>query len=173
MSTTLDKISRAGTSIWLDDLSRSRLTVENEKSLRHLTQSANVVGVTTNPAIFANALKDATTYKDAIAALRGKNADEAIRLITTEDVRSACDQLHEIFTATSGIDGRVSIEVDPRLAHEELATVAQARELWQQVDRKNLFINDFDNITDLTFKIFTQLLECISSSDITSNIQYF
>ncbi len=140
MSTTLDKISRAGTSIWLDDLSRSRLTVENEKSLRHLTQSANVVGVTTNPAIFSNALKDATTYKDAIADLRGKNADEAIRLITTEDVRSACDQLHEIFMATSGIDGRVSIEVDPRLAHEELATVAQARELWQQVDRKNLFI---------------------------------
>ena len=140
MSTTLEQISRAGTSIWLDDLSRSRLVIKDERSLHHLTQTANVVGVTTNPAIFANALKDASTYKEAIHALRGKGADEAIRLITTEDVRNACDQLGEIFIASSGVDGRVSIEVDPRLAHEESATIAQARELWQQVDRKNLFI---------------------------------
>lgn len=140
MSATLEKISRAGTSIWLDDLSRSRLMVDDEKSLRHLTRTANVVGVTTNPAIFANALKDASTYKEAIAALRGKSSDEAIRIITTEDVQKACDQLLEIFSNTSGLDGRVSIEVDPRLAHEEVATVLQARELWSQVDRQNLFI---------------------------------
>ena len=140
MSGALEKISRAGTSIWLDDLSRSRLFVNDEKSLLHLTRSANVVGVTTNPAIFANALKDASTYRDAIAALRGKNADEAIRLITTEDVRTACDQLTEIFEATSGVDGRVSIEVDPRLAHEKTQTIEQAHQLWHEVARKNLFI---------------------------------
>ncbi len=140
MSATLEQISRAGTSIWLDDLSRSRLVLHDERSLRHLMRTSAVVGVTTNPAIFANALKDASTYNEAITALRGKSADEAIRLITTEDVRHACDQLREIFEATSGIDGRVSIEVDPRLAHEESATIAQARELWQGVDRKNLFI---------------------------------
>lgn len=140
MSGALEKISRAGTSIWLDDLSRSRLFVNDEKSLLHLTKSSSVVGVTTNPAIFANALKDASTYRDAIAALRGKNADEAIRLITTEDVRTACDQLTEIFEATSGVDGRVSIEVDPRLAHEKSQTIEQAHQLWNEVARKNLFI---------------------------------
>ncbi len=140
MSATLENISRAGTSIWLDDLSRSRLLVADEKSLAHLTRTAAVVGVTTNPAIFANALKDATTYREAISALRGKSADEAIRIITTADVRSACDQLSEIFDRTQGVDGRVSIEVDPRLAHEESATVAQARQLWREVDRPNLFI---------------------------------
>ena len=140
MLTTLEKISRAGTSIWLDDLSRSRLLINDEKSLLHLTRTANVVGVTTNPAIFSNALKDASTYNDAIAALRGKDADTAIRLITTEDVRSACDQIKDIFERTSGVDGRVSIEVDPRLAHQEQATVIQARELWSEVNRANLFI---------------------------------
>lgn len=140
MSAALEKISREGTSIWLDDLSRSRLVNEDERSLRHLTRNANVVGVTTNPAIFANALKDASTYKDAIAALKGRSADDAIRIITTDDVRQACDQLREIYERTAGVDGRVSIEVDPRLAHEERATIEQARELWSEVARDNLFI---------------------------------
>lgn len=101
---------------------------------------ARVVGVTTNPAIFSNALKDATMYSDAIAALRGQSADSAIRRITTDDVRMACDQLSEIFDRSVGVDGRVSIEVDPRLAHKEAETIAQAHELWEEVDRKNLFI---------------------------------
>lgn len=136
----LEQITHHGTSIWLDDLSRSRLLLSDEKSLLHLTRTANVVGVTTNPAIFANALKDASTYQEAIAALRGRSATEAIRQITTEDVRTACDQLRDIFDRSAGVDGRVSIEVDPRLAHEQGATVAQAHELWNEVDRKNLFI---------------------------------
>jgi transaldolase len=143
LSNALAQISKVGTSIWLDDLSRSRLVNNSgnpEKSLLHLTRNSHVVGVTTNPAIFANALKDAETYRDAISALRGKSADDAIRLITTEDVRIACDQLQEIYEKTSGVDGRVSIEVDPRLAHEEFATIKQAKELWSEVDRKNLFI---------------------------------
>jgi len=143
MTSALAQISQLGTSVWLDDLSRSRLIntdLAPEKSLAHLTQNAHVVGVTTNPAIFANALKDAQTYSEAIAKLRGKSADEAIRLITTEDVRIACDQLQDIFENTSGVDGRVSIEVDPRLAHQERETIVQARELWREVNRKNLLI---------------------------------
>lgn len=139
-STTLERIAREGTSIWLDDLSRSRLVINDEKSLLHLTRMANVVGVTTNPAIFSNALTDASTYREAISALRGRPADEAIRHITTDDVRTACDQLQEIYERSAGVDGRVSIEVDPRLAHEESATIAQAHELWNEVNRKNLFI---------------------------------
>lgn len=143
LSNPLTQISQIGTSIWLDDLSRSRLVSNSsspEKSLLHLTRTAQVVGVTTNPAIFANALKDADTYQDAISALRGKSADEAIRIITTADVRTACEQLQDIFEATSGVDGRVSIEVDPRLAHEEHATIEQGKELWSEVARENLFI---------------------------------
>ena len=140
MSATLENISRAGTSIWLDDLSRSRLLVQDKQSLLHLTRSASVVGVTTNPAIFANALKDALTYKGAIDSLKGKSAAEAIRIITTEDVRLACDQLQEVFNRSAGVDGRVSIEVDPRLAHDALGTVTQARQLWSEVARENLFI---------------------------------
>ena len=140
MSVALESISREGTSIWLDDLSRSRLLVPDEKSLAHLVRTANVVGVTTNPAIFSNALKDASTYKEAIDALRGVSAEDAIRRITTEDVRVACDQLADIFDRSAGVDGRVSIEVDPRLAHEERATILQARELWSEVGRSNLFI---------------------------------
>lgn len=143
MSGALERISREGTSIWLDDLSRSRLintTMDDERSLLHLVRNAHVVGVTTNPAIFSNALKDATTYHEAITAFRGKKAEEAIRLITTDDVRTACTQLQEVFHASAGVDGRVSIEVDPRLAHETEATIAQARELWSEVDRENLFI---------------------------------
>lgn len=140
MSNTLEQISRAGTSIWLDDLSRSRLNNHNERSLLHLTRTAQVVGVTTNPAIFANALKDADTYHEAITALRGRKADDAIRAITTEDVRSACTQLEEIYQRSAGVDGRVSIEVDPRLADKSLETIEQARELWQEVGKENLFI---------------------------------
>lgn len=140
MGNSLEQISRAGTSIWLDDLSRSRLTKQNQQSLLHLTRTAEVVGVTTNPAIFANALKDADTYQSAIASLKGKSADEAIRLITTEDVRNACTQLEEIYQRSGRVDGRVSIEVDPRLAHHTSQTIEQAQELWNEVGRENLFI---------------------------------
>ena len=143
MSKSLERISRAGTSIWLDDLSRSRLrpnAQSDERSLSFLTRNSYVVGVTTNPAIFANALKDAETYKSAIADVRGRSAEEAIRIITTEDVRMACEQLAGIYQSSAGVDGRVSIEVDPRLAHQTDATITQARELWSEVGRENLFI---------------------------------
>ena len=143
MTNALQKLSELGTSIWLDDLSRSRLTnPENDSSLKNLIDNYSVVGVTTNPSIFDNALKDSQTYAETFAALKkeGASVDQAIRKVTTTDVRDACDLLVDTFHKTQGIDGRVSIEVDPRLAHKTQETIDQARELWKEVGRENLFI---------------------------------
>lgn len=143
MTNALQKLSGLGTSIWLDDLSRSRLAnPENDSSLKNLIDNYSVVGVTTNPSIFDNALKDSQTYAETFAALKkeGASVDQAIRKVTTTDVRDACDLLVETFHKTQGIDGRVSIEVDPRLAHKTQETIDQARELWREVGRENLFI---------------------------------
>jgi transaldolase len=143
MSKALQNLSTLGTSIWLDDLSRSRLiNPGSDSSLKNLVENYSVVGVTTNPSIFDNALKDSLTYADAFAALKnaGASVDQAIRKVTTTDVRDACDLLLDTFRKTQGIDGRVSIEVDPRLAHMTQETIEQARELWTEVGRENLFI---------------------------------
>jgi len=143
MSNALQNLSSLGTSVWLDDLSRSRLVnPESDSSLKKLIENYSVVGVTTNPSIFDNALKDSQTYADAFAALKeaGASVDQAIRKVTTADVRDACDLLLDTFRKTQGIDGRVSIEVDPRLAHKTQETIDQARELWKEVGRENLFI---------------------------------
>jgi transaldolase len=143
MTNALQNLSALGTSIWLDDLSRSRLTnPESDNSLKNLIENYCVVGVTTNPSIFDNALKDSLTYGDIFAVLKsaGASVDQAIRKVTTTDVRDACDLLLDTFRKTQGIDGRVSIEVDPRLAHKTQETIEQARELWTEVGRENLFI---------------------------------
>jgi transaldolase len=139
MSDPVTALSEAGVSIWLDDLSRVRLT---GGSLAALITDLRVAGVTTNPTIFAKALSDSDAYRDQIAdlAIRGVSADEALRLLTTHDVRAACDVLRPVYEATGGVDGRVSIEVDPRLAHQTGQTIAEARMLWWLVDRPNLFI---------------------------------
>ncbi|HLR99035.1 MAG TPA: transaldolase, partial [Mycolicibacillus parakoreensis] len=135
----LAALSAAGVSVWLDDLSRNRLTTGN---LAELIASRSVVGVTTNPTIFQKALAEGDSYDAQIAELaaRGADVDAAIRTATTDDVRDACDVLAPQYEASGGVDGRVSIEVDPRLAHETDKTVAQAVELWKIVDRPNLFI---------------------------------
>ena len=141
MLNALQNLSSLGTSVWLDDLSRSRLiNPESDSSLKNLIENLSVVGVTTNPSIFDNALKDSQTYAEAFAALKkaGASVDQAIRKVTTTDVRDACDLLLNTFRKTQGIDGRVSIEVDPRLAHKTQATIYQARELWKEVGRENL-----------------------------------
>ncbi len=143
MSNALQNLSALGTSVWLDDLSRSRLiNPESDSSLKNLIENYSVVGVTTNPSIFDNALKDSQTYADAFSALKnaGASVDQAIRKVTTSDVRDACDLLLDTYRKTQGIDGRVSIEVDPRLAHKTQETIEQARELWKEVGRENLFI---------------------------------
>src|SRR5689334_12523335 len=135
----LAALSAAGVSVWLDDLSRQRLESGN---LQELIDTKSVVGVTTNPSIFQKALAEGDSYDGQIAELaeRGADVDATIRTVTTDDVRNACDVLKREWEASDGVDGRVSIEVDPRLAAETDKTVAQAVELWKIVDRPNLFI---------------------------------
>jgi len=126
-------------SVWLDDISRDRLRTGN---LQELIDRYHVVGVTSNPTIFAHALAKGTAYDGQIEDLktRGVSVDEASRAITTYDIRWACDVLRPVYDVTAGQDGRVSLEVDPRLAKNTAATIAEARNLWWMVDRPNLFI---------------------------------
>jgi transaldolase len=126
-------------SVWLDDISRDRLRTGN---LQALIDDMHVVGVTSNPTIFAHALSSGNAYDDQVADLKsyGVSVEEASRVITTYDIRWACDVLRPVYDATDGQDGRVSIEVDPRLARNTTASIAEARALWWAVDRPNLFI---------------------------------
>ncbi|MGH3875734.1 MAG: transaldolase [Actinophytocola sp.] len=139
MSDTLAKLSEAGVSIWLDDVSRKRLNTGN---LADLVRDKHVVGVTSNPTIFAKALADAADYDDQVRELaaRGASLDAAVKEITTTDIRNACDLFRDVWQATGGVDGRVSIEVDPRSAHDADKTVAEALDLWKTVDRPNLLV---------------------------------
>jgi transaldolase len=135
----LAALSAAGVSVWLDDLSRDRL---NSGNLQELIDTRSVVGVTTNPTIFQKALSEGHAYDAQIAELaeRGADVDATVRTVTTDDVRAACDVLRPQWEASDGVDGRVSIEVDPRLAHDTDKTILQAIELWKIVDRPNPFI---------------------------------
>ncbi len=150
MTDRLAALSAAGVAVWLDDISRQRLATGG---LDRLRREQHVVGVTSNPTIFAKALADnagaeaadltgvedyATQLRDL--AVRGVQVDEAARLITTYDVRWACDVMRPAYDASSGVDGRVSIEVDPRLAHHTDMTTAEAKALWWMIDRKNLYV---------------------------------
>jgi transaldolase len=132
-------LARAGVSIWLDDLSRSRLASGN---LAELIRRYSVTGVTTNPTIFAAALAHGDDYATTVARLRAAGADvaTAVRTLTTDDVRDACDLFAPVFADTDGVDGRVSIEVEPGLAMDTGSTIAQAAELHQQVGRDNVLI---------------------------------
>ena len=135
----LGQLSEAGVSVWLDDISRDRLRTGN---LQALIDDMHVVGVTSNPTIFAKSLSSGTAYDDQIADLkiRGVSVDEASRMITTYDIRWACDVFRPVYESTGGLDGRVSLEVDPRLARETQKSIAEARALWWMVDRPNLLI---------------------------------
>ncbi|MFE7593605.1 transaldolase [Kitasatospora sp. NPDC057512] len=141
MTDALKRLSDEGVAIWLDDLSRKRL---NSGNLAELVQNKHVVGVTTNPTIFQKAIAGSgdDSYDGQLRdlAVRKVTTDEAIRMITTSDVRDAADVLRPVYDASNGRDGRVSIEVDPRLAHETATTVAEAKQLWWLVDRPNVFI---------------------------------
>jgi transaldolase len=136
----LQALTDAGVSAWLDDLSRDRLV---SGSLAEMVDRLCVRGVTTNPTIFEKAISTgAATYAGQLQSLAadGADVDAIIRALTTDDVRNACDVLRGVFDASHGEDGRVSIEVDPRLAHDTDGTVAQAEMLWQTVDRPNALI---------------------------------
>jgi len=133
------QLSAAGVSIWLDDLSRERI---NSGGLDRLIAERNVVGVTTNPTIFASALAKGEAYDAQVATLAaaGTSVTDAVFEITTDDVAAASDIFRPIFDATAGFDGRVSIEVEPGLAHDAAGTIAQAKQLWAKVDRPNALI---------------------------------
>ena len=135
----LGQLSEAGVSVWLDDISRDRLRTGN---LQALIDNMHVVGVTSNPTIFAKALSAGSAYDEQIADLKsyGVGVDEASRMITTYDIRWGCDVFRPAYDATGGQDGRVSLEVDPRLAKETAKSSAEARALWWMVDRPNLLI---------------------------------
>jgi transaldolase len=139
MTDRLAQLSAAGVAIWLDDLSRQRLTGGGLDKLR---RESHVVGITTNPTIFAKALSDADDYADQVKDLAARRIgfEEAVRMVTTYDVRWACDVMRPAYDASRGVDGRVSIEVDPRLAADTDRTIAEAKALWWLVDRPNLFI---------------------------------
>jgi len=139
MTDRLAELSAAGVAVWLDDLSRVRLT---SGSLDKMRREQHVVGVTTNPSIFQKALSDADAYDAQLRDLASMRVtvEEAVRLMTARDVRDACDVERPAYDASAGVDGRVSIEVDPRKAHETESTVAEAKTLWWLVNRENLFI---------------------------------
>jgi transaldolase len=135
----LGQLSEAGVSVWLDDISRERLRTGN---LQSLIDDYHVVGVTSNPTIFAKALSQGSAYDDQVRDLRirGVSVEEASRALTTYDIRWGCDVLRPVYDATNGVDGRVSIEVDPRVARETEKTIAEAKNLWWMVDRPNAYI---------------------------------
>ncbi|MFF5973463.1 transaldolase [Streptomyces sp. NPDC012769] len=139
MSENLDRLAAEGVAVWLDDLSRERLAGGR---LADLVGERRVVGITSNPTIFAKAIRSGDRYDEQLGDLarRGVRVEEAVRLLTAFDVRWACDILRPVFEASDAVDGRVSLEVDPRVARDTAATVAEARALWWLVDRPNLFV---------------------------------
>src|ERR1700709_62091 len=139
MTDPLATLSDEGVSIWLDDISRERLRTGN---LQELVDDKHVVGVTSNPTIFQKALDKGDAYDDQVRDLKVREIelDDAIRQLMAFDIRWACDVLRPVFDRTDGKDGRVSIEVDPRLAHNMERTTAEAKGLWWLVDRPNALI---------------------------------
>ena len=139
MSDRMKALADAGVSIWLDDLSRELIETGR---LADLMKERSVVGVTTNPSIFAAALAEGERYDDQVRALaaEGADVDTVVFELTTTDVRNACDVMQPAYDASGGVDGRVSIEVAPTLAFDTTATLESARALWNEVDRPNLFI---------------------------------
>jgi transaldolase len=149
MSSPLHQLDELGVSIWLDDLSRDRI---QSGSLAALISSRAVSGVTTNPTIFAGAFAKSDAYAKQLAELsaKGVGAPEAVFEATTQDVRMACDVLSDVYTKTKGVDGRVSIEVEPGIAMDSTKTIAQAKRLFEAVDRENVMIKIPATIPGLT-----------------------
>ncbi|OLT44053.1 transaldolase [Serinicoccus sp. CNJ-927] len=136
--TTLHDLADAGVSVWLDDLNRPMISSGELQSY----VDRGVLGVTTNPTIFASALAEGDAYSEQVRELAadGADVDDAVFALTTDDVRDACDVLRPVYDRTDGVDGRVSIEVDPGAAKDTERTVQIAQQLWETIDRSNLFI---------------------------------
>ncbi|WP_308468772.1 transaldolase [Rathayibacter soli] len=139
MATTTEQLAEAGVSIWLDDLSRERIV---SGGLQKLIDERNVVGVTTNPTIFASALSSGDAYDEQIGQLAeaGVEVDEAVFEITTTDVANAADIFTPTYEASGHVDGRVSIEVEPGLARDGAGSTAEAKRLWAKVNKPNAMI---------------------------------
>jgi transaldolase len=137
---SVQEVSANGTSIWLDDLSRAKITSAEPHALPARIKNSGVVGVTTNPSIFSAAISGAAEYAADIALMKSSSVDEVVKKLTTDDVRQACDLFTSIYESSQGVDGRVSIEVDPRLAHDTAGTISAGKELWAIIDRPNLMI---------------------------------
>jgi len=139
MNSPLAQLAANGVSIWLDDLSRTRI---KSGALKDLITSRSVSGVTTNPTIFAGSIGKGDGYEQQVSELAagGATAAEAIFEITTRDVADACDIFSAVYHSSNGFDGRVSIEVEPGLAHDTAGTVAQAKQLYEKVGRENVMI---------------------------------
>lgn len=135
--TSVAALTDHGVSVWLDDLGRDRI---DSGELRHLVDEIGIRGVTTNPSIFAAAVRSGSTYGDRLAALGAMPPDRALHRLMVDDVRDACDVFAPVFATSRGLDGRVSLEVDPRLAFDTEGTVAAARRAWEDVDRPNLMV---------------------------------
>lgn len=136
----LDELINCPTSIWLDDLSRAKIFGSDPHSLPSRIATSAVVGVTTNPSIFSSAISSGSEYSNDIKLMKGSSVDDVIEKLTTDDVRAACDLLYPIYKKSKGIDGRVSIEVDPTLAHDTQATIDAGQRLWRIIDRANVMI---------------------------------
>lgn len=139
MTDRLAELSATGVAIWLDDLSRDRLA---DGTIDRMRREQHLVGITSNPTIFAKALADSKEYDWQLRdlAVRGVSVEEAARMLTAYDIRWACDVMRPAYDTSAGVDGRVSLEVDPRLAYDTEKTIAEAKALWWLVDRPNLFI---------------------------------
>jgi transaldolase len=137
VSTCLSDISKAGVSVWLDDLSRSRLS---NGSLSRLIAEDNVVGVTTNPSIFNAAIGNSDLYAPDIKKLSDLSIDEIITELTCSDVSAACDLFLPVYESSKHLDGRISIEVDPRFARDTKSTIEQGLALWKKINRPNLMV---------------------------------
>jgi transaldolase len=139
MTNPLADLAAAGVSLWLDDLGRRRLTTG---TLATMVSTSHVTGVTSNPSIFHKSIGEGADYGDDLVRLAatGASAEDVVRILTSDDVRTACDVLAQVHHVTDGRDGFVSLEVDPRLAHDTDATIAQAAQLWALVDRPNLMV---------------------------------
>jgi transaldolase len=136
----LDELKDCPTSIWLDDLSRAKITGSDPHSLPSRIATSAVVGVTTNPSIFSSAISSGSEYSKDIKLMTGSSVDDVIEKLTTDDVRAACDLLYPIYKSSNGVDGRVSIEVDPTLAQNTQATINAGQKLWKIIDRANVMI---------------------------------
>jgi transaldolase len=139
VSNATKDLAANGVAVWLDDLSRELIETGE---IERLIKERGVVGVTSNPTIFANALAKGDRYEDQVRSLAAKGADveTAVFEITTDDVRSMCDKFAGIYESSGHLDGRVSLEVDPRLAKDTANTTDQAAKLWATVGRPNAMI---------------------------------